>query len=296
MIGFQMRSQIDKYLHFLGSANSSPHTLRAYRHDLDDFAEVVGVPIEDLTDEDVLRYLLVLRRRDSADVTIRRAASVLRAFFRWARAHGAQNAPDVPPVSTHGIRLPVVLSPEQVSALLAVWDSSRGWYEARNRAALEVLYSTGCRSAELLAMNRSTLNLSRSVVVVTGKGRKDRLVPLGQHARKALRAYLALSRPRLPSDGPDDPRALWLARTGERLSDRQLRRMVVRSARLAHLREHIGPHTLRHSFATHLLENGADLIAVRNLLGHSSVATTQIYTHVSTRRLIDVHARAHPRA
>lgn len=285
---------VENYLRELASRRASPHTVRAYRRDLHEFVAVTSCTPETVEPDHVVTFLAALRTRRCAPKTIHRAASSVRSFLRWAHLRRGVRHVVVPRVALKGLRLPTVLAEEQVRAMLAVWNHRGGWIGCRNRALLEVLYSSGCRSAELLAMNRGDLKLDRGVAVVHGKGGKDRLIAIGRHARKALRDYLDVARPSVRTE--DDPRAVWLSSRGRRLGDRQLRKLIDRTAKLAQIRQPVGPHTFRHSAATHLIEHDAPLLAVRDFLGHASVATTQIYTHLSTRRMLDVHSKSHPRA
>jgi integrase/recombinase XerD len=192
-------------------------------------------------------------------------------------------------------RLPKAIPLEQVEQLLAAATADGAALALRDRALLEVLYGTGARISEAVGLDRDDLDLEGGTVLLRGKGGKQRVVPVGSYAREAVEGYLVRSRPQLAATGPSTP-ALFLNARGGRLS-RQSAWTVLRTvASRAHLATHISPHTLRHSFATHLLDGGADVRVVQELLGHASVTTTQIYTLVTVDRLREVYAAAHPRA
>jgi integrase/recombinase XerD len=191
--------------------------------------------------------------------------------------------------------LPKAISVDQVELLLAAANADETPLALRDRALLELLYGTGSRISEAVGLDRDDLDLEAGAVLLRGKGGKQRMVPVGTYAREAVGAYLVRSRPSLAVSGPSTP-ALFLNARGGRLS-RQSAWTVLRTvAARAHLSTHISPHTLRHSFATHLLDGGADVRVVQELLGHASVTTTQIYTLVTVDRLREVYAAAHPRA
>jgi integrase/recombinase XerC len=194
-------------------------------------------------------------------------------------------------------RLPKAISVEQIERLLSAPDDS-DVLGARDRAILETLYSTGIRVSEVVAINRGDLNDTGEEIIIRGKGRRERRVPLGSHALKALRHYLAMVdadfQSRGKRTGADDP--LFVNKNGGRLSSRSVRRKVAKYLVEANLDPDISPHTIRHSFATHLLDNGADLRAVQELLGHQSLSSTQVYTHLTSGRLRDGYDKAHPRA
>ena len=188
--------------------------------------------------------------------------------------------------------LPEVLSIEEVGRLLAV-ASGRNWMALRDRAFLETLYATGLRVSEAASLKMEDLHLDVGFLRCFGKGGKERIVPLGKEAVYAIKRYLERSRPKL-SRGKDR-NTLFLSRLGRRLSRQSLWKIIRKSAREAHIRKRITPHTLRHSFATHMLERGADLRVVQEMLGHSDISTTQLYTHVDRGRLKAIHEKYHPR-
>jgi integrase/recombinase XerC len=283
---------------------SSPHTRKAYESDLRQFvtwAERGGAAGPEAVDHLVLRrYLAYLTTRGMARSTIARKAAALRAFFGWLRRRGV-----VPVDPTRNLRapkgdrrLPKVPKAAEVATLLdegpAVSDDPLALaIAARDDAVLEVLYGAGLRISELCGLGPSDVDLRGRMVTVLGKRSKIRRVPLGEVAIAAIRAYLDGGRTIL--SGPASPRdALFLNRRGKRLTPRDARRILER--RLLTDGRTISPHSLRHAYATHLLEGGADLRAVQELLGHADVATTQLYTHLTKDRLRAVYDATHPRA
>jgi integrase/recombinase XerC len=304
-----LREAVDDFGHHLAAVEGrSEHTVRAYLGDvvsLLDFAAREGRAT--LTDLDitVLRGWLAARMSGGAARTsqARRAAAV-RAFTAWA--HRAGRAPADPGAQLASPRahrgLPTVLRADQAADLMtarpgpAPSDDEQQKTRAlavRDRAVLEMLYATGVRVNELCTLNRSDVDASRQVIRVLGKGAKERAVPYGHPARDALDDWLRQGRPVLLARTSRD--ALFLGEKGGRLQPTVVRRIVARAAQAAGL-PHTSPHDLRHSAATHLLDGGADLRAVQELLGHSSLSSTQIYTHVSTDRLRAAFKQAHPRA
>lgn len=235
--------------------------------------------------------------------TIARKIATLRSFYKWLQKRGsiATNPMVLIRTPKQGKRLPKAIGVEQVDKLLSQPDN-RDTLGSRDRAILETLYSTGVRVSELVDLDRRDVDMTEQMLHVRGKGKKERLVPLGTHAVSAIRHYLTLLEPdqrfaalrtRFPHEG-DIP--LFVNKNGSRLSSRSVRRKLDKYLSQAGLDPSISPHTLRHSFATHLLENGADLRSVQELLGHQSLSTTQIYTHLSTNRVRQAYQQAHPRA
>lgn len=249
---------------------------------------------------DLRRYLAVLAERGNTPTTITRKLAALRSLFRVQVQGGARR--DNPAELLHSPRkprrLPRVLKPAEVAALL---DRIPGEdpLDLRDRALFELAYSSGLRAQELVSLELDSLDFDAETVRVLGKGGKTRLVPVGEHARRALERYLARSRPHLSSvAGPEQ--TLFLSKSGRRLSTSDVRRRLHGWARRAAVATpaviDAHPHALRHSFATHLLEGGADLRSIQELLGHASISTTQVYTRVESSRLRSAYARAHPRA
>lgn len=238
-----------------------------------------------------------------SSATTARKIATLRSFYKWMHKREIVDSNPMQLIRTpkQSKRLPKSISVEQVEKLLSTPDN-RTILGARDRAILETLYSTGVRVSELVDMNRGDLDLSGQLVQVRGKGRKERLVPLGSHAVAAIRHYLMLLEPDKryralrEKVGGDSQLPLFINKNGSRLSSRSVRRKLDKYLTEAGLDPGISPHTLRHSFATHLLDNGADLRSVQELLGHQSLSTTQIYTHLSSFRLKHAYQEAHPRA
>lgn len=275
----------------------SPHTLRAYRRDLEELVAYLAEQQPPVRAREVRAARLRIHLGSLADrglgpTTLARHLSSMRSFFHFMEERGLleQN----PATNLRGPRrrkrLPRYLEEHEVEALLAAPrdDDREG---LRDRAILETLYSTGCRVSELVALNETDLDVSRGLVRLMGKGRKERLGMLGNPALSALRDYLAFkSLHRL------DREALFLNRFGTRLTDRSVRRILNRCLQRAGIDRACSPHTFRHSFATHLLRRGADLRTVQELLGHASLGSTQIYTHISLERLRALYRQAHPLA
>jgi site-specific recombinase XerD len=249
---------------------------------------------------DLRRYLAVLAERGNTPTTVARKLAALRALFRVLMERGQRR--DNPAELLHSPRkprrLPRVLKPAEVAALLDRIPGD-GPLELRDRALFELAYACGLRAQELVSLRLDSLDFDSETVRVVGKGDKTRLVPVGEHARRALERYLDRSRPNLTQAGGDEP-TLFLSKSGRRLSTSDVRRRLQNWARRAASASpaviDAHPHALRHSFATHLLEGGADLRSIQELLGHASISTTQVYTRVESSRLRSAYARAHPRA
>jgi integrase/recombinase XerC len=283
-------------LDHLAARRVSPRTVDAYRRDLLDFAAFLegrrGAPpsAETVGEDDVRAYLAHLTRRGLAARTVSRRLSAIKAFRRYLRGRRVDGVRVGP--GLRGPRLPrtlpAVLSMEEMSRLLDAVDWEDRPHAGRDRAILEFFYSTGIRLSELVALRGRDLSPRARLVHVRGKGDKERRVPVGERALSALAAYHAEH----PPTGPDAP--LFPGRRGA-LSPRTVQRIVGAHLRRVARRAHMSPHALRHSFATHLLERGAELRTVQEILGHASLVTTQIYTHVTLDHLRRVHARAHPR-
>jgi len=286
--------------------NASGHTVTAYMRDLAQFhawlrelAESAEVSFEAIDRGTIRAWLGELTERGLSRRSISRKITSLRSFFRFAeqRGHISSN----PTADLHAIkidrRLPVFVDEESADALLQLPDT--GTVEgARDAAILELLYSTGMRLSELVGLDRQDLSVSAATVRVLGKRRKERILPVGAPALRAVQHALAL-RDRAAAEGTRriiDAEAMFLNRRGKRLTSRSVYSIVHDHLRMVSEQERCSPHVLRHSFATHLLNRGADLQAVRELLGHESLSTTQIYAHVTTDHLKREYAKAHPRA
>jgi integrase/recombinase XerC len=291
---------IERYLtHRVGTRGGSEHTHRAYRTDLLELAVTLGaIGVEEperTTPRHLRRYLAALDERGLARTSIQRKLSSVRGFFRHLVREGALEVHPATGLRSarRGRPLPNGLSEGEIESLLFAPDVSTAGGR-RDRALLEVMYSAGTRAAETVGLERLDVDFEQMLVRVLGKGRKERLAPLGSHAVRALVEYL--DDPERPRPLPGHESAVFLNSRGGRLTTRSLQRIVAGLALRAGIRRHATPHTLRHSFATHLLDRGADLRSVQELLGHAHLVTTQIYTHVSNEHLREAYERAHPRA
>jgi site-specific recombinase XerD len=273
-------------------------TRRAYAIDVGQFALWCGAqdlePAE-VTPRTLRRYAATLSDRRAVAATVARKLASLRALYRALREHGtvAQNPADLIPSPKRPRNLPRVLRPDEMAALLDRIPASTP-LEMRDRALFEVAYSSGLRAEELVTLDVASVEFDAEELRVEGKGQKTRIVPAGEPALNAVARYLERARPAL--DTGDGEPALFLSKSGRRLSTSDVRRRLRAWTRRAEVQGGISPHTLRHSFATHLLEGGADLRAIQELLGHASVSTTQIYTRVESARLKSAYAKSHPRA
>jgi len=273
-------------------------TRRAYAIDIGQFALWCGAqgidPVE-VTPRTLRRYAATLSDRRAVAATVARKLAALRALYRALREHGvvAQNPADLIPAPKRPRNLPRVLRPDEMAAVLDRIPASTP-LELRDRALFEVAYASGLRAEELVTLDAASVDFDGEELRVEGKGSKTRFVPVGEPALRAVARYLERARPAL-QNGDDTP-ALFLSKSGRRLSTSDVRRRLRAWTRHAEVQGGVSPHTLRHSFATHLLEGGADLRAIQELLGHASISTTQIYTRVESARLKTAYAKSHPRA
>jgi len=292
--------------HLREERNYSPHTLRAYRGDLHRFLRFLavdflgrepdGIDPREVDALAVRSFVAAMSRGKLARKSQARTLSAVRSLFKFACREGVlENNPAAAVRNPkQGTRLPRHLRPGEIEDLLDAVEGDEP-LARRDRAVLELLYATGLRVGELVSLEWHDLDLEGRVVRVLGKGGKERMVPFGRHAAAALAAWReAWDGVRDPAAGADDP--VWLNARGGRLTDRSIRRIVDRRVEEAALAAGVHPHTLRHTFATHLLEGGADLRAIQELLGHSSLSTTQRYTHLELDRLLAVYRESHPRA
>jgi site-specific recombinase XerD len=273
-------------------------TRRAYGIDAGQFATWAtraGVEPEAATPKSLRRYAASLSEGGAAPTTVARKLASLRALYRALREAGTvqQNPADLLSAPKRPRHLPKTLRADEVSRLLDRIPAATS-LELRDRALLEVAYATGLRAEELVSLDDGSVDFDAEEVRVEGKGSKTRVVPIGEHGLRALARYLERARPALA--GGDGEPALFLSKSGRRLSTSDVRRRLRVWTRHAALAGGVSPHWLRHSFATHLLEGGADLRAIQELLGHSSLSTTQVYTRVESQRLRSAYARSHPRA
>ncbi len=290
----------DLYLdHLQVEKGLSKNTLDAYSRDLIEFFQWAddsyGKLLFDFKEKDLRHYFLHKSERGLSARTITRKISSIKGFYRYLlkQGHIRENPSDLLETPRLGAALPKDLSLEEVDRLLAQPDPE-SLLGARDKAMLEILYATGVRVSELLALRRQDINLEVGYLVAYGKGSKERLVPFGEVATEALTRYLTAFRSRLCKDTKVS--YLFLNRSGKRLSRQGFWKLICRYARQAGITSPVTPHVLRHAFATHLLERGADLRSVQLLLGHASISTTQIYTHLNRERLKKIYQRHHPRA
>ena len=277
---------------------AAERTRRAYGIDAGQFARwatAAGLQPRTTTTRDLRRYAAELTRGDRAPTTVARKLASLRVLFGTLREHGEvdQNVAELVTAPKRGSYLPRVLPPAELAALLDRIPASTA-LELRDRALLELAYASGLRAEELVNLDVGSLNFDGEEVRVEGKGGKTRIVPVGEPALLAITRYLERGRPPLHCEPRE--RALFLTKSGRRLQTSDVRRRLAVWARAAALQGGVSPHALRHSFATHLLDGGADLRAIQELLGHSSISTTQIYTRVESARLRSAYRASHPRA
>jgi integrase/recombinase XerD len=280
----------------------SRNTLEAYRSDLLQFGrflEARGAEAVQASAADVSDFLAELAegngRPPSSPATIHRKAACLRSFYRHLRREGLRDSDPTASISgpRRGRRLPKVLNRGEVTKLLAQ-PKGTAPTALRDRALLELMYACGLRASEAIGIEVADLDMEEAVLRARGKGSKERVVPVGRVALEAVRIYLERGRPALVNDGIVSK--VFVNFRGEALTRQGLYKIVRRHAATAGLAERMSPHTLRHTFATHLLAGGCDLRSVQEMLGHADVATTQLYTHLSSERLKDVYFKAHPRA
>ncbi|MDZ4177685.1 MAG: tyrosine recombinase XerC [Coriobacteriia bacterium] len=289
---------VDRFLiHLLDHRGLSPHTVRAYSADLArylEWTERVELSPLKLTHRELRLYLAEMDRARYSRKTMARRLAAVRSFFNYLVGEGVIETDPASILRTprQERRLPRIVPDETLTLLLDGIDTT-GVLGTRDAAVLEMLYASGVRVSELSGLDLGDVERSSGQMRVMGKGGKQRIVPLHRTAIARLDRYLRETRPRLVK-GPTD--AVFLARTGNRLSADAIRALLKRALRNASEVGDISPHTLRHTFATHLIEQGADLRTVQELLGHVALSTTQIYTHVGRKRLQDVHRNAHPRS
>jgi integrase/recombinase XerC len=297
-----MLNAIDRFLRFLKvERNASELTIKSYREDLLSLAEFLEESLgsmprpSQLSPLELRGYVSALHEAGYAKTSIARRLASLRSFFKYCQRDGlASNNPAKPLRNPRPDRkLPHFLSHDEIGTLLSAPKASE-MMGLRDRSILETMYSAGLRVSEVVGINVEDLDLSAGLVRVRGKGRRERLSPLGSFAVKAMKVWLNVARPKGVPDNQSPP--VYLNKFGKRLTTRSVGRMLEKYLKETGLDSRTSPHTLRHSFATHLLDSGADIRSVQELLGHKSLVTTQIYTHVSTAGLREVYERAHPRA
>ncbi|NLM94777.1 MAG: site-specific tyrosine recombinase XerD [Firmicutes bacterium] len=283
---------IQEFIHHIAVEKGlAANTVESYQRDLSQLADFLRMPPNRITAEDISKYLLFLRNQGKANSTICRQLAAIRSFFAFLVREGHLDSNPTRTLESPGSewKLPDVLSPEEVEVLLAQ-PNVRTPVGLRDKALLEVMYATGLRVSELVGLDCDHVKLDLGYLRCHGKGGKERIVPLGEVAVYWLEKYLA-SRASATNDSP-----LFVNRRGKRLTRQGVWKLIKEYAARGGISGSITPHTLRHSFATHLLENGADLRSVQEMLGHADISTTQIYTHLTRTRLREVYDLAHPRA
>lgn len=294
-----MKELLDEFINYLSVEKGlSKNTIASYRTDLLSFLNYLESKgfnnIEKIKRDNITVYLLHLKDKGLSGNSVSRALVAIKMFYRFLAQEnfikdnvaGVLESPKL-------IRpLPNVLNLTEVEKLLSAPDI-RDWMGIRDKAALELMYATGMRVSEMVDLPTSTINLDMGFIKCRGKGDKERIVPIGTHAKDSISRYIEKVRPSLLKSKSDNH--LFLSRLGKKVSRQSFWKMIKKYAKKARIRKEITPHTLRHSFATHLLERGADLRVVQEMLGHSDIATTQIYTHINKERLKSIHKQFHPR-
>ena len=298
-----LKIQQEKFFAYLiASRNLSQHTVKNYRIDLDSYFKFIEKrmpesPIIDSTAVSLIRsYLSYLLTQGYSRRTIARKIAAMRSFGKYLCREQVLDQNPFVGIRTPKLekRLPQFLEFHEIDDLLKLPDSDI--LGIRDKALLEILYGTGIRVSEAVGLECSKIDLQGKFVLIYGKGAKERLVPLGSFAAEALFSYMESVRPRLALRSKIKTEILFLNHRGGALTDRSVRNIINKYIRLMSLRKKVSPHTLRHTFATHLMNKGADLRSVQELLGHVSLKSTQIYTHVSSERLLSVYKKTHPRA
>jgi len=294
-----MREKLDQFLGFLKhERNASSHTIASYKRDLSQLAsylEEKKVGLKEIDHVVIRGFLARLHERENKKSTVARKLAAIRSFLqfcmnkKWLEDNPAR-AVATPKQERH---VPSFLSEDEMEKFLDL-PRSDDPLDLRDKAALELLYATGMRVSELVGVNLDDVNFSERLVRVRGKGKKERIIPFGRKAEESLALYVRV-RPRI-NKGQIEEDALFLNFRGERLTSRSVERIVDKYLHLTALRREISPHSLRHSFASHLLSRGADLRAIQELLGHESLSTTQKYTHLDLRQLLEVYRKSHPRS
>jgi len=298
-----MFKYVKKFLNYLAlEKNYSPNTIINYERDLTHFIDflksITNSPsLEAVSYLEIRRYLAFLQEKAYSKTTIARKLTCLRSFFKYLCQNKELKNNPLKNIQTPRLekRLPKFLFLEEAEKLLESLPTNSP-LALRDKAILETFYATGIRVSEMVNLNLDDLNLIGGFIRVLGKGRKERIVPIGSKARKALEDYLKQGRIHLAKEQPNFQSPLFLNKSGQKISDRSIRRLVDKYAQKLDLQKKISPHVFRHSFATHLLNSGADLRAVQEMLGHADISTTQIYTHITKERLKKVYQNAHPRS
>ena len=290
---------VAKFIRSLEDKNSSVHTVKAYRNDLAQFSEYVGTQGWRDIDHVLIRgYLSSLYERGLSKTSVARALAALRSLYRWLAQEGVVDQNPAKLVATPKLpkKLPRVPTIEEVNTVLDSQITESSAFAERDRVILELLYGCGIRNSELIGINLDDIRWSNEVVLVRGKGKKERYVPFGESAAEAVKAYLLRRQQVLGETKHPTERALLVNLRGSRLTTRSVGRIVKQIAVSKGLSPDVHPHTLRHAFGTHMLEEGADLRAIQEMLGHERLATTQRYTQLTVKHVMEVYDRTHPHA
>ncbi|HUO17860.1 MAG TPA: tyrosine recombinase XerC [Verrucomicrobiae bacterium] len=289
---------VSDFLRHLREKNSSPHTIKAYSGDLESFAEYCGSRDWKRIDHIAIRgFLSELYEKGLSKPSVARALAAVRSLYRWLAQEGVVDQNPAKLVATPKLpkKLPRVPTIEEMNSVLDGEMPEIAAFPERDRLMLELLYGCGIRNSELTGIDLDDIRLSAEAILIRGKGKKERYVPFGESVKNALPAYLRTRQAILTEAGKHTP-ALLINRRGGRLTTRSVGRIVKRIAVAKGLSPDVHPHTLRHAFGTHMLEEGADLRAIQELLGHERLATTQRYTQLSMKHVLQVYDQTHPRA
>ena len=289
---------IDQFLRVLRERNSSPHTVKAYAGDLDSFSAYVGARGWESIDHVLIRgFLAHLYEKGLSKTSVARSLAAVRSLYRWLAQEGEVEQNPAALVATPKLpkKLPRVPTLEEMNGVLDGAMPEVAAFPERDALMFELLYGCGIRNSELIGINLDDVGMSAEVILIRGKGKKERFVPFGESVKSALAAYLP-GRQKVLVERRKNTNALLINQRGGRLTTRSVGRIVKKIAVAKGLSADIHPHTLRHAFGTHMLEEGADLRAIQEMLGHERLATTQRYTQLSTRHVLEVYDRTHPRA
>ncbi len=296
-----MKALIQEFSDYLRiEKRNSPHTVSAYRRDLSRFsAEFAGQKVDSVTTANIRDFLISLREQGLSPASVARSLSSIKSFFKYlCQDKQFQNNPaEILETPKRWRKLPDVLSSEDVDNLLKCPDLE-SVLGLRDKAMLEILYASGLRVSELINLQVSQLDMQVGYLRTLGKGSKERIVPIGAMAKRAVENYILNSRPALVSSRKDGGKSeqLFVTRRGRGMTRQGFWKLLKGYVTQANIRASVSPHTLRHAFATHLLERGADLRSVQQMLGHSDISTTQIYTHILGKRMLEIHQQFHPRS
>ena len=296
-----MKALIQEFSDYLRiEKRNSPHTVSAYRRDLSRFStEFAGQKVDSVTTANIRDFLISLREQGLSPASVARSLSSIKSFFKYLcqDKQFQDNPAEILETPKRWRKLPDVLSSEDVDNLLKCPDLE-SVLGLRDKAMLEILYASGLRVSELINLQVSQLDMQVGYLRTLGKGSKERIVPIGAMAKRAVENYILNSRPALVSSRKDGGKSeqLFVTRRGRGMTRQGFWKLLKGYVTQANIRASVSPHTLRHAFATHLLERGADLRSVQQMLGHSDISTTQIYTHILGKRMLEIHQQFHPRS